>query len=144
MLAKQEEKPNIQVKESTLSRKSCNRAWAALISKIYAVNPLNCPQCGGTMRIIAFIQRDEPAVRAILKHLKLWEYPRRAPPKKVSLPVQQLLFPRRQQAFRYPTRDEDEALTAPELMAAESWEGYQADSPAPIEYHAIDPPFFEE
>jgi hypothetical protein len=95
------------------------------------------------MRIIAFIQDAEP-IRAILKHLNLWEYPRRAPPRKAPLPVQQLLFPRRQQAFRYPTGNEDEALTAPELMAAESWEGYQADPPAPIEYHAIDPPFFVE
>jgi len=94
------------------------------------------------MYIIAFIQDDEP-VRAILKHLKLWEYPRRAPTRKVPVPVQQVLFPRRQPPFRYPTGDEDEARTAPELMAAESWQEYQAD-PVPIEYHAIDPPFFEE
>jgi hypothetical protein len=87
------------------------------------------------MRIIAFIQDNEP-VRAILKHLGIWEDPKRAPPKKAPLPIQQFLFPRRQQVFSYPTRDEDEARTAPALMAAEAWEGYQVDPPASIEYHA--------
>jgi hypothetical protein len=143
MAAKAGEQQNLTVKKSAISRRTCNRKWAALISKIYVVDPLTCPKCGTKMRIIAFIQDAEP-IRAILKHLNLWEYPRRAPPRKAPLPVQQLLFPRRQQAFRYPTGNEDEALTAPELMAAESWEGYQADPPAPIEYHAIDPPFFVE
>lgn len=90
------------------------------------------------MRIIAFIHDVEP-VDAILKHLKLWEYPRRAPPKKVPLPVQQLLFPRREQPYRYPTRDNVEARMAPELMAAESWGEYHAE-PVPIEAYAIDPP----
>jgi hypothetical protein len=130
------------VRESSMSRKSCNKAWAALIRKIYEVDPLTCSKCGGTMRIIAFIHDPEP-VRAILEHLKLWEYPRRAPPKKAPLPVQQLLFPRRQQAFRYTTGDEDEARTAPELIAAEAWGEYHAE-PVPIEAYAIDPPFFEE
>jgi hypothetical protein len=94
------------------------------------------------MRIIAFIHDPEP-VRAILMHLKLWEYPRRAPPKKVPVPVQQLLFPGRQQAFRYPAKDYDEASMSPALMAAEAWDGYHADPDTTIEYYAVDP-IYEE
>ncbi len=32
------------------------RRWAALIKYIYQADPLLCPQCGGTMKIIAFIE----------------------------------------------------------------------------------------
>jgi len=50
------------------------------------VDPLQCPKCGSTMRLIAVI--DEPAViRRILKHLRLWnphpkapDHPARDPP----------------------------------------------------------------
>lgn len=34
--------------------------WARLIKQVSEANPLLCPQCGGAMRIIAFI--DQPAV----------------------------------------------------------------------------------
>ena len=39
-------------------RKKCRSAWARLIRKIYEVEPLVCPQCQHTMRIIAFIGSD--------------------------------------------------------------------------------------
>ena len=42
-------------------------AWA-LLARIYACFPLLCPQCGGTMRIIAFIT-EPPAIKALLTHL---------------------------------------------------------------------------
>jgi hypothetical protein len=32
-----------------------NKNWARLIQKIYEVNPLECPECHGSMRIIAWI-----------------------------------------------------------------------------------------
>ena len=28
--------------------------WAALIKMVYEVDPLICPKCGGTMKIISF------------------------------------------------------------------------------------------
>ncbi len=31
--------------------------WALLLARIYEVLPLLCPQCGGKMRVIAFIHR---------------------------------------------------------------------------------------
>ncbi|MCG2789925.1 MAG: hypothetical protein L6405_08295 [Actinomycetia bacterium] len=36
--------------------KGCSKTWARLIKKIYEVDPLICPKCGGNMRIIAFIE----------------------------------------------------------------------------------------
>jgi len=49
--------------------------WAALIKRVYEVDPLRCPACGATMRIVAFIERrDQPAVvEKILRHCGLWE-----------------------------------------------------------------------
>jgi hypothetical protein len=52
---------------STASRKS----WARMIQKIYEVDPLICPKCRGTMRIISFIE-DRDIIKAILQHLRLW------------------------------------------------------------------------
>jgi hypothetical protein len=44
------------------------RSWAQLIKRVYEVDPLLCPSCGGEMRIIAFII-DHDVVDAILRHL---------------------------------------------------------------------------
>ena len=47
------------------------KSWARLIQKIYEVNPLTCPKCQGSMKIIAFIERED-LIKKILKHLGLW------------------------------------------------------------------------
>ena len=44
------------------------RRWSRLIKRIYEVDPLVCPTCGGEMKIIAFII-DHAVVDAILRHL---------------------------------------------------------------------------
>jgi len=57
--------------------------WAALIKKVYEVDPLKCPACGGTMKVISFIEnsRQPDVVEKILKHCGLWrDQPQRAPP----------------------------------------------------------------
>jgi hypothetical protein len=46
--------------------------WARLIRKVYEVDPLLCPECGGTMKIIAFIE-DPDVIFRILKHLNMLE-----------------------------------------------------------------------
>ena len=64
-------------------RRHCKRAWARLIRKVYLADPLTCPRCGGTLRIIGFI--DNPAViEKVLRHLKLWGHPERPPPPRCS------------------------------------------------------------
>ena len=47
------------------------KKWSRLIQKIYETDPLVCPKCQGTMRIISSIE-DQSVIRAILKHLGLW------------------------------------------------------------------------
>ena len=48
--------------------RALRRSWAQLIKRVYEVDPLVCPKCGGEMRIIAFII-DHDVVDAILRHL---------------------------------------------------------------------------
>jgi len=56
--------------ESQGDEKTFRRNWARLIRKIYEVDPLICPKCQGTMRIISFIE-DPSVIQAILEHLGL-------------------------------------------------------------------------
>jgi len=60
--------------------KALRKGWARLIRKIYEVDPLVCPKCKGTMRIISFIE-DPSVIRDILTHLGLWLIRSRPPPK---------------------------------------------------------------
>jgi hypothetical protein len=46
------------------------RSWARLIRKVYEVDPFLCPRCGGTMEVVAVIERPA-VVRQILDHLGL-------------------------------------------------------------------------
>lgn len=56
------------------SAKEARQRWAALIKKGYEVDPLLCPQCGGTMKIIRFIERRQrEVIEKILRHCGLWE-----------------------------------------------------------------------
>jgi predicted nucleic acid-binding Zn ribbon protein len=50
--------------------KKCRMRWAALIKRVYEVDPLRCPECGAKMKIVSFIERrSQPAVvERILKH----------------------------------------------------------------------------
>ena len=47
-----------------------SKGWAAMIRKVYEVDPMTCPKCGGVMKVVAFIT-DYPAVDRIIDHLKL-------------------------------------------------------------------------
>ena len=67
--------------------KAARMRWAALIKRVYEVDPLECQKCGAQMKIISFIERkDQPqVVEKILKHCGLWnQTPSRAPPIKVE------------------------------------------------------------
>lgn len=63
------------------------RAWAAMIRRVYEVDPLVCPRCSGEMEIVSFIE-DEDVIFAILKHLGLLagvpDAAERAPPETVG------------------------------------------------------------
>jgi hypothetical protein len=49
-------------------RRALRRSWAALIRRIYEVDPLVCPRCGSSMRILVFIT-EPPVILRILEHL---------------------------------------------------------------------------
>jgi hypothetical protein len=60
-------------------RKKCRITWAALIKAVYEVDPLKCPKCGGTMKIVAFIE-EARVIEKILRHCELWKVPEPHPP----------------------------------------------------------------
>ena len=53
-----------------------------LIKRVYEVDPLCCPKCGGQMKVVSFIEPPQAEViEAILKHCGLWQAcAPRAPP----------------------------------------------------------------
>jgi hypothetical protein len=73
----------------------CSRTWAMLIKRppgpscgrIYEVDPLACPKCGGVMKVVSFIEPPQAQViEKILRHCGLWQEPvSRVPPDTDSL-----------------------------------------------------------
>ncbi len=56
--------------------RSRNYSWAQLMRRVFEIDVLECPQCGGPLRVLAAIQSPE-AIRKILDCVGL---PSRAPP----------------------------------------------------------------
>jgi len=56
-----------------------SKGWAAMIRKVYEVDPLTCPRCGGAMRVVAFLT-EHAVVDRIINHLKLTFVADRPPP----------------------------------------------------------------
>ena len=103
--------------------------WAMLIKRVYEVDPLECPKCGGTMKIISFIERgQQDVVERILRHCGLWEGPirtlagARAPPRGLR-----------------PPSDEPELVMDPEFLESERLER-QADAGGELQL-ILDPDF---
>ena len=80
-LKKEESGLDYYILEDEYPKKS-NRSWARLIMKIYEVDPLICPRCGGDMRIIAPVE-DCKVVKKILDYLGIYESQRKRPPPKI-------------------------------------------------------------
>lgn len=75
--------PVVPVTEADHAPLGIRRTWARLIRKIYTADPLRCPRCGATMRVIAVIDQEEVIYR-ILSHLNLLspgDGPRAPPPR---------------------------------------------------------------
>ncbi|MGB2843877.1 MAG: transposase [Candidatus Aminicenantaceae bacterium] len=58
-----------------------SKGWAEMIRKVFEVDPLICPQCGGEMKVISFIE-DHKVIDKIIAHLKLIFFAERPPPPK--------------------------------------------------------------
>jgi hypothetical protein len=70
-------------------RRIPSKGWAEMIRKVYEVDPMLWPKCGGRMKIIAFIT-DYQVVDRIINHLKLTFVAERPPPPRVA--YQELLM----------------------------------------------------
>ena len=59
-----------------------SKGWAEMIRKVYEIDPLLCPSCGGQMKVISFIE-DPKAIDKIICHLKITFQAERPPPSHV-------------------------------------------------------------
>ncbi len=61
-----------------------------LITRVYEVDPLCCPECGGQMQVVSFIEPPQAdVIEEILKHCSLWQSRSpRAPPEVDELVLQ--------------------------------------------------------
>jgi len=55
------------------------KGWAAMIRKVYEVDPMVCPKCGGQMKVVAFLT-EHAVVDRIIDHLKLTFAAEKPPP----------------------------------------------------------------
>jgi hypothetical protein len=60
-------------------RRRPSKGWAEMIRKVYEVDPLLCPKCGGRMKVVAFLTEDA-VVDRIIHHLRLMFVAERPPP----------------------------------------------------------------
>jgi hypothetical protein len=65
--------------ETAPKRKRCTASWARLIHKVYGADPMICRQCGGKLRVIAFIT-DSLSIKQVLEPLGLWSDENQRPP----------------------------------------------------------------
>ena len=77
-LAKQSKDESSQAHlDRDIDKRAVCKSWGGLIKKVYEIDPLQCPKCGRSMKIKAFIT-DPEQLRRICKNLGLPDW--RAPP----------------------------------------------------------------
>jgi len=59
-----------------------SKGWAEMIRKVYEADPLICPRCGGSMKVIAFLT-EYAVVDRIIRHLDLSFVAEKPPPSHV-------------------------------------------------------------
>jgi hypothetical protein len=83
-----EAKP-IETETAKPDRHPRNYSWAELLHRVFALDVLACPECGGRMRMLSAVHSPE-AIRAILECLGL---PARSPPVSPADPGDSLFDP---------------------------------------------------
>jgi len=85
--------PRDDLAEPSPSASRARRRWAALIKRVWQVDPLLCPRCGSTMKIVSFIEATQPdVIDRILTHCGLPQEPPRAPPQPPSPAFRELQY----------------------------------------------------
>ncbi|KAF5430188.1 hypothetical protein C5S42_00655, partial [Candidatus Methanomarinus sp.] len=77
-IALTEEESASSLKDHSSHSRRRRQLWAVFLKKVWDVDALKCPKCGGQMKVISFIEQPS-VIRLILKHLNLWEDPRPPP-----------------------------------------------------------------
>jgi len=57
-----------------------NPAWARFIQKVYEVDPRQCPECGGRLKVISFITDPAGISPQAARRLPLSRHPHRSRP----------------------------------------------------------------
>ena len=59
------------------SKRKASASWAACMKRVFLIDPLECPKCGGQMVIKAFVH-DSREIQRLCKNLGLeaWRAPR--------------------------------------------------------------------
>jgi hypothetical protein len=73
-------------------KRKASRSWAALIKRVFEIEPLLCEKCGSSMRIKAFIT-DPAEVKRLLNHLKIPGFEKPLPISGPSPPLRVVLEP---------------------------------------------------
>jgi hypothetical protein len=88
--------PIVSCQEEKL-RRLPSKGWAAMIRKVYEVDPMLCPKCGGRMKAIAFLT-EVAVVDRIIDHLELAFVADRPPPSRV---LEQVALPAAEESGEY-------------------------------------------
>lgn len=72
----------VPLSDDTASGKAARANWAQFITKVFAAEPVVCPDCGGVLKVISLSR-----IRAILLHLALCHEPRAALTREEITPV---------------------------------------------------------
>ena len=63
------------------ARSRASQTWAMLIKRVFEFDPLVCDKCGGTMKVVAFIEPPQgDVIEKILRHCGLWHASSPRPP----------------------------------------------------------------
>lgn len=115
-----------------------SQTWAMLIKRVYEIDPLACPQCGGQMKVVAFIEPPQTdVIEKILRHCGLWcPSSPRAPPSGVAL----VYVPDADGAGQATRSDGSRELT---YVADPDWDSQTASCDEPWEVTCVDTDLFE-
>jgi len=78
-------------KEHGFLRPIPSKGWTEMIRKVYEVDPMVCPRCGATMKVIAFLT-DYAVVDRLINHLRLTFVAERPPFLSIS-PIRKSCWP---------------------------------------------------
>ena len=79
--ARSADEPSATVDAEEASPSGSRQSWAMLVKRVYEIDPLSCPECGGQMAVVAFIEPpQEDVIEKILRHCGLWPCSAARPP----------------------------------------------------------------